>query len=385
MDLSLKELQSNMLRERENYNYRQDEEEEMYLYWLASIYKLSHEKKRGLLQNTYNIKEIYEVETLCKNPFLHLSDADIRVMKEAKNHWDLHSEYAKMKEKNIKIATYGDVHYPKRLLPYKDAPFALFYKGELPKDYIKTVAIVGARTCSHYGEKYASEYAGLLARCGVQVISGLARGIDGIAQRAAIEEGGTSYGVLGSGVDICYPRAHIGLYQDLTLHGGVISEVPLGTAPLALNFPLRNRIISGLSDAVIVIEAKERSGSLITADLALEQGKDVYALPGMVNSELSRGCNELIKQGAGLLNNPDEFMQELGISEQNKSRNTDENKKILETDEKLVYSCIRVDPQPLEAIQRECELPIQEVTNLLVSLELKGYIRQISRNYYVKL
>lgn len=374
-----------VIKEEKLYGESLEKDEEKYVYWLAGIRNISHAKKREILLKVNNIKEIYDVELLKKHPFIRLSDVEVESLQSSKKAWDLEREYEKLQVKEIKMVSCLQSQYPMRLRPYQDSPFALFYKGTLPEEERKTVAIVGARRCSPYGEKYASEYARLLARCGVQVISGLAKGIDGIAQRATLEEGGTSFGVLGSGIDICYPREHIGLYKDLTEQGGVISEQPLGVQPLPLHFPLRNRIISGLSDVVIVIEAKERSGSLITADLALEQGKDVYALPGMVSSELSRGCHELIKQGAGLLNNPTEFMQETGICEQITSRNTKENQKVLETKEKLVYSCLCVEAKPIDWILSRSKLTIQEVVNILVSLELKGYAKEISRNYYVKL
>lgn len=360
-------------------------EEEKYVYWLSSIHKISHVKKRKLVEYTESYKEIYEMKHFMKNPFIGLTDLEMELLKLSKKNWDLQGEWEKSKEKNIQTVIYNESHYPKRLAPYKDAPFALFYKGELPKEDRKTVAIVGARRCSAYGERYAIEYGHLLAQCGVQVISGLAMGIDGIAQRAALEVGGTSYGILGSGIDICYPRSNIGLYHDLTTHGGVLSELPIGVPPLALNFPLRNRIISGLSDVVLIIEAKERSGSLITADLALEQGKEVYALPGMIDSELSKGCNELIKQGAGLLNSCEEFMREIGVSMQKKPIITTENKKVLESVEKLVYSCLCLELRHLDWIVKGSKLPIQIVIDTLVSLELKGYIREVSRNYYIKL
>lgn len=359
--------------------------EEIYEYWFANIYNLSNIKKRILQEKTNHISEIYDVESIIKHPFISLTDKEIEYIKYARKHWDLEREYERHLKKNIKLALYGTSNYPKRLLPYKDAPFALFYKGELPEEDRKTVAIVGARRCTPYGEKYAYEYGQLLAGCNVQVISGMAKGIDGVAQRAALEAGGNSYGILGSGVDICYPRDNIGLYHDLIQQGGVISELPIDSQPMPHHFPQRNRIISGLSDVIIVIEAKERSGSLITADLALDQGKEVYALPGMVNSELSRGCNELIKQGAGILNDPKEFMEVLGISEQKVSRKMYENKKLLETNEKLVYSVLCLDAKSIDWIFKECNLPIQEIMNALVTLELKGYIKEISRNYYVKL
>lgn len=368
-----------------NTNININIEEKKYEYWLASIVNLSHMKKRRLVECVMDIRDIYNIEALKKYPMLMLSDEEIGILKQAKKEWNLLEEYDKCNEKNIKLVTWKDENYPNRLRPYRDAPYALFYKGELPEEDKKTVAIVGARRCSHYGETYACEYGRILAENGVQVLSGLAKGIDGLAQRAAIQAGGNSFGVLGSGIDICYPREHIGLYQDLCKQGGILSELPIGVPPIGRNFPLRNRIISGLSDIILVIEAKERSGSLITADLALEQGKEVYALPGQVDSELSKGCNWLIKQGAGLLNNSEEFMNEMGINTRKNKINCVENKIMLESKEKLVYSCLRVQSQHIDCILNQVEIPIQEVINILVSLELKGYIKEVSKNHYVKL
>ncbi|MFI3207850.1 MAG: DNA-processing protein DprA [Eubacteriales bacterium] len=354
-----------------------------YEYWFASINKLSHKKKRMLIEKIKDIESIYHIEKIKQNPFLGLTDREIHVIEQAKENWDIEGAYEKAIRQGIKVVTWEENAYPRRLRPYQDAPYALFYKGELPAEEIKTVSIVGARRCSPYGEKYAVEYSKLLVDCGVQVISGMARGIDGLAQRTAIDEGGKSFGVLGCGVDICYPRENIGLYRDLSMKGGIISEQPIGIQPIPANFPLRNRIISGLSDVILIIEAKERSGSLITADLALEQGKEVYALPGMVSSELSRGCNELIKQGAGLLNNAEEFMEDIGICIQNKSRNFKENKIMLETKEKLVYSCLCLEAKHIDCILEQTKVPIHELMNILITLELKGYIQEKSKNYYV--
>ena len=168
--------------------------------------------------------------------------------------------------------------------------------------------------------------------------------------------------------------------------GGIISEQPPGTAPLAMNFPARNRIISGLSDVILVMEAGQKSGSLITVDLALEQGRDVYALPGPVNSILSDGCNRLIRQGAGVLLSPETFLEEWGIekeAEEGGGKKKVKNEKKLESAEKLVYSCLGLYPKNPDQIVSETKLEINEVLAMLVSLELKGYVREISKNYYV--
>ena len=231
-----------------------------------------------------------------------LKEQEIWKLLEAKKKEELDRNYEAMRLKRNLGDPVGRKGYPGRLKEIYDPPYALYVKGKLPDNTARAAAIVGARSCTPYGEKYALEYGKKLAECGIQVISGLARGVDGIGQRGALLGGGKTFAVLGSGVDVCYPKNHMGLYLDiLEQEGGILSELPPGTPPLPQHFPRRNRIISALSDIVLVMEARERSGSLITADLALEQGKDVYALPGPVNSSLSQGCNRLIFQGPNSL------------------------------------------------------------------------------------
>lgn len=229
----------------------------------------------------------------------------------------------------------------------------------------------------------AKKFAKGLAQAGIQIISGMARGIDSYAQRGTLEAGGESYAVLGCGVDVCYPRDAIGLYMDLQENGGVISEFPIGTKPLPQHFPARNRIISGLADAVLVIEAKEKSGSLITADMALEQGKDVYALPGPINSELSKGCNVLIKQGAGVLLSPEELLEDWGFYGGKNQQKNNLMKFPLESEENIVYSCLGFYPKNLEQLLNMTSYSVSELLNILTGLELKGYIKEISKNNYV--
>lgn len=205
-----------------------------------------------------------------------------------------------LEKKGISFVSCLSEKYPKRLSYIPDKPFLLYYSGRLPDDKKPTVAIIGARACSEYGKMVAYKFGRELAIDGVQIVSGMARGIDGVGQKGALSVHGQTYAVLGSGVDVCYPKEHIGLYEEIKNNGGLISEYPPGTKPLTGFFPERNRIISGLADIVLVVEAKTRSGTYITVTQALEQGREVYAVPGRITDVLSDGCNRLIKDGAGV-------------------------------------------------------------------------------------
>lgn len=214
-------------------------------------------------------------------------------------------------EAGIRMVERGERDYPARLLEIPDPPERLYVLGRLPEEKVPSVAIIGARECSEYGSYVAARLGECMGRNGIQVISGMARGIDGIGQTAALDAGGSSFAVLGSGVDVCYPARNRRLYERLRERGGVLSEYPPGTPALSRNFPPRNRIVSGLADAVVVVEAREKSGTLITVDMALEQGKEVYAVPGRVTDALSSGCNRLVKLGAAMLLDPEELAEEL--------------------------------------------------------------------------
>lgn len=199
--------------------------------------------------------------------------------------------------------------FPDKLREIPDPPFGIYYKGKMPGETEPAAAIIGARLASGYGREQARRFGRQIGARGIAVISGMARGVDGIAQKAALDVGGMSYAVLGCGVDICYPEENRELYERLQQQGGVLSEYPPGMQPIAKLFPPRNRIISGLSDLVLVIEARKRSGTLITVDMALEQGREVYALPGRVSDALSDGCNRLIRQGAGPATCPQDILE----------------------------------------------------------------------------
>ncbi len=360
-----------------------------YEYWLAAMSMLPDWKKYLLRSHMKSAKAAYYIEETELGRLSFLNEKDCHTIKQARKGWDVPARYEALCKRGIRLVTVFDGEYPKRLGQLSDKPYALYVKGRLPDEQSCSVAVVGARRCTPYGEKYACDFSRRLAECGVQVISGLARGIDGMGHRGALMGKGKTFAVMGNGVDICYPREHIGLYEDIwACGGGILSELPPGTPPQGYHFPRRNRIISGLSDVVLVMEAKEKSGSLITADFGLEQGRDVYALPGPIDSGLSGGCNRLIAQGAGILLSPELLLEELEISGNlisgNISQKRLETEKVLETKEDMVYSSVCLQPKSVNDLIEETHLSAKEVLGSLAVLEIEGHVRQISKNHYVR-
>ena len=223
-------------------------------------------------------------------------DRTLEVLRKARNQEPEQID-EKIREEGISFTSFADGNFPARLKDIPNPPYGIFCRGSLPKD-APSCAIIGTRAASPYGIEMARMFAKGLSENGVQVVSGMARGIDGIAGREALRERGGSFAVLGSGVDVCYPREHEDLYRELCSKGGVLSEYPPGSMPDRGHFPARNRIIAGLSDIVLVVEAQEKSGTLITVDAALEQGKEIFSVPGRICDRNSYACNHLIRQGA---------------------------------------------------------------------------------------
>ena len=288
---------------------------------------------------------------------------------------------------NIKIYKKTEEGYPKNLLQLPDAPSRLYVLGELPDPMRPAIAIVGARNCSSYGKNMAYEYARILTQTGIQVISGLARGVDAAAHAGALAAGGKTYGVMGCGVDFCYPTSSRKLYHVMQQQGGILSEFAPGTPPLSYHFPLRNRIISGLSGAILVVEAKEKSGSLITADAALEQGRTVFALPGRAGDLLSEGCNRLIYQGAIPAWKPEIILEEMewtGKKEIIQEDFTQEKKIVLAREDDFVYSCLDLNPKAVSQLQDETGLPSGSLLKSLYYLTAKDLAREVWQNYYIR-
>lgn len=289
------------------------------------------------------------------------------------------------KRRALGIQFISNVHplYPMRLRELKNRPYGLFYRGALPDAGKRAVAVIGSRVCTHYGRVLAEQLARQTAEAGGVVISGAAYGIDGAAQWAALAHGGASYGIVGSSVEIRYPKANELLFDRLEREGGVISEFPPGTRPLRAHFPMRNRLISGLADVVAVVEARHGSGSLITADYALEQGRAVLAVPGRLDDELSRGCNELIAQGAGVILSAESFAEQVfpDFREQKKRRTLNIT---LAPSEKLVYSSLGLHSKSLWELAECTSLSLADLSGSLLALEEKGFAKEVERNYYVK-
>ena len=288
-----------------------------------------------------------------------------------------------MQKRPVKCVTSEDQEYPAKLRKFTGMPKKLYYIGNLPDSARPSAAVVGARMCSPYGRIQAFKYARKMAEYGVQIISGLAKGIDEEGHKGALDAGTPTFAVLGSGVDVCYPASNRRLYERiLETGGGILSEQPPGTPPKNWAFPARNRIISALSDTVLVVEAKEKSGSLITAGFALEQGNSVYAVPGAVNEELSRGCNKLIFDGAGIAYCPEIMLMEWGLLVEPAVEKSEKKKLGLAPDLDLVYSCLDLRPENPDVLIEKTGLPAAKVCALLTELELMGLVKKAGLQYY---
>ena len=292
----------------------------------------------------------------------------------------------KLNREKIKIIKLGDDNYPALLSEIYDPPALLYCKGDLKKDEC-CVGIVGTRKVSAYGKQVTENFSSKLEESGLIIVSGMALGVDSFAHSTVLKSKGRTIAVLGTGIDdkSIYPRSNYYLSKKIVSEGGaVISEFPIGTLLLRYNFPQRNRIISGLSLGVLVIEAGERSGALITASCALDQNRDVFAVPGNIYSTVSIGPNNLIKQGAKLVSNADEILEFLNI-EQTKSFS--ENKKILpeNKEEKLIVNCLSHEAIHIDAITRQTNLPVNEVGSILIIMEMKGIIKNIGGMMYIRL
>ncbi|MEW6180923.1 MAG: DNA-processing protein DprA [Chloroflexota bacterium] len=287
---------------------------------------------------------------------------------------DLHRIWENIERKQIRVVTWEDEEYPELLRQIEQPPPVLYIKGEyLPEDET-AVAVVGTRRVSAYGRQVAEELAAFLARNQVTVVSGLARGTDAVAHQSAIRAGGRTLAVLGCGVDVVYPPEHAKLAEEISANGALISDYPPGTPPESTNFPPRNRIISGLALATVVIEAGETSGALITASFAAEQGREVLAVPGNIHSPTSKGVNRLIQSGARPLLSPTDVLEALNLQQVNTRRLA---RKVLPSDETeaKLLQVMGDDNLTADEISFLSGLPIDKVSACLVMMELKGLVK----------
>jgi len=295
---------------------------------------------------------------------------------------DLEQYMVNLQAQEIQILTWDDPLYPAHLKQIDQPPPILYLKGAFSPEDTWAVAIVGTRAVTAYGRQVTEEIATVLAQNGVTIVSGLARGVDAVAHSSAVKAGGRTLAVLGSGVDRIYPPEHRALAEKIMLQGAVLSDYAPGTPPESANFPPRNRIISGLSLAVVVIEAAETSGSLITASFAAEQGRDVFAVPGNIFAPQSKGTNRLIANGAKPLLAVNDILEALDLTRNIERR---EIRKALPADptEAALFLLIGAEPLHVDEIRAQTGLPIDRVSSTLAMMELKGMVRQVGGMQYV--
>ena len=303
---------------------------------------------------------------------------------------DPDAEMARLDTHGVRPITWDDPDYPPLLKEIYDPPPVLFLKGRLLPEDQRAVAVVGTRRATAYGREACVALVGDLARSGVTIVSGLARGIDGIAHRTALEAGGRTIAVMGSGLDIVYPAEHRALAQQVAEGGALVGEYPLGTRPVAQNFPRRNRILSGLSLGVLAVEAPEKSGVMLTVSSALEQGREVFGVPGSIFSPASQGVNRLVQQGAKLVLSYTDVLEELNLSALGHGESYQPEMPGLATEVALdegqtsLLAFLGHEPVHIDEVCRGAALPIARVSSDLAILELQGLVKQVGAMHYVR-
>lgn len=294
----------------------------------------------------------------------------------------LETEMEKLERLRVRVLTWEDPAYPSRLREIYDAPPVLYVRGSLLPSDEWCIAVVGTRKATAYGREATHRIVGELARNQITIVSGLARGIDAEAHRATLEAGGRTIAVLACGLDMVYPSDHLHLAREIMESGALLSDYPIGTQPTGQNFPPRNRIMSGLSLGVLVVEAGERSGALITARYAVEQNRDVFAVPGGIFAASSRGVNRLIQDGAKLVQEVQDILEELNLSMAPQQMEMKALLPIEET-ELMLLRHLSQEPTHIDAVRRQSGLPIATVSSTLALMELKGMVRQVGAMNYV--
>ena len=354
-----------------------NQQEEKYLFWLCSIHGLGLVSIRKMFRIFSSAEEIYHAS---EEKVYHVPDLGRReqeIVLEAKNKKGWEKEWEKMKEKGICFVSFFHEQYPDCLRNIYQPPKKLMVKGKLPSQDRIAIGVVGARNCTLYGRDMARMFGYRLAEQGVQIISGMALGVDGWSHQGALEAGGDTFAVLGSGVEVCYPARHRGLYESIQKHGGVFSEFPVYACAKPVFFPMRNRIISGLADGILVVEAREKSGSLITADAALEQGKDVFVIPGRIGDKLSVGCNRLIRQGAIPVLSPDDILEYYGVEKGKKGM-------VLEEKENTILQYMEAKPIHTDELIKTLKIPPTELYKTILQLKKRGLVVETSTGYFMK-
>jgi len=352
-------------------------------YWIAlnSLEKVSTKLSHSLIEHFGSPEKIFSSSKDELKSVEGMTPVALKAVTEFKHLEWAEKELQMARDLGVSLIHWGSQEYPKSLAQIYDPPVLMYVKGSLIETDKSAIAMVGSRKATSYGIKAANKFASALTKHKVTLVSGMARGIDTEVHRTTLRNDGRTIAVLGSGLEFIYPPENRGLYAEIIKHGAVISEFPLLSPPKKHHFPRRNRIISGLSLGTIVVEASERSGSLITARFALEQGREVFAIPGSVGGETSKGVHRLIQDGAKLVQNVDDIMNELQIPI--RANRTLQNPVLSEVETWILTA---LDDEPLSAdhlIQNSAH-SARKVSAALTDLELKGFVRQIHGNRYLK-
>jgi DNA processing protein len=292
-----------------------------------------------------------------------------------------------MERLGVRLVRRCDAEYPPLLKEIHDPPIALYVRGSLLPEDRKAVALVGSRRASQYGLRFAHQFACDLVGAGITVVSGLARGIDTAVHQGALKGGGRTLACLGCGIDVCYPYENRQLADAISTGGAVLSEYPMNAAPDAWHFPSRNRIVSGLSLGVVVLEAPKGSGALITAECAMDQNREVFAVPGNIDNPRNYGPHALIRDGAKLVERVEDILEELRLNETQPSLDLDLEETLpdLTPEEETLYALLDSDPKPVDDVILEASIPAARVSGLLLTLELKGVARRLPGNTFVRI
>ena len=349
-------------------------------YWFVNIPSIGQITRNRLLKTFFHPKEVYKAEINRLETIL--TPQQQKNLLASKDLLRYQNSFLNLHKKGIRFVHWESKDYPQRFRRLYDPPFGFYLIGSLPDETKPALAMVGSRRATSYGRRIGEDYAGIFARAGIQIISGMAAGADAACHRGALKADGFTLGILGGGIDTLYPRENYGLYRQMYEKGGIMSEYHPGIKNHRGLFPERNRLISAISDAVFVLEAGKRSGSLITADQSLEQGKDVFALPGRITDPMSEGCNELIAQGAVPVLSAKDILAFFHLE------NKDSQKAgpiIPDPDQRNVYNLLdMIEPKAFDEIMKESGLREKELFHILFQMELQGIVIQKSQNQYVK-
>lgn len=354
------------------------------LYWLglSRVPGWGSRSVLNLLREFDSVEELWHCTEAKLRSLKNVSHSQIESFIQFRHCFDGEKELNYLAENDINLIHMEHEAYPDMLRNIYDPPLVLYYRGDISLLKTDAVAIVGSRRATHYGQKMAFQLAADLADNGLTVVSGMAKGIDTAAHKGALHAGGNTIAVLGSGVNVCYPKSNSELYGQICSAGLVISEFPPYTQPEAKNFPIRNRIISGLSKGVIVVEAAQKSGSLITADFALEQGKEVFAVPGPVTSPNSKGTNGLIKQGAFLVEGAGDVLEQLGFGQRLFGNSETAATVALSAAEEELLRLTSGAPVHIDELVRETGYSVERISSMLMFLEIKGLIKKLPGSFY---